>query len=469
MRSLRSRLILSHILPLLVVIPLVGVSLIYAIETQVLLRNVTEELTQQATQVAEAAHGREGIWQNAAEAQAFLESLNMPGSIMLLNPSGQLLAASGPAGDFVPGPVIPVGDIPVPQEAGRTVPLISNLMLRSTTEIWVPVQGQDRQIVGIVRIHQQLADVYRRFERLRNLIVGILGIELLFGVAIGLVLALKLEKSLQQVAQAILAVATRRELTMLPEQGPEEILTVLRAFNTMTGRLQEAQELRKRLLANLVHELGRPLGAVRSAVGALLNGADQDPALRQELLLGIDSQLQRLEPLLDNLAQLHDTLLDMPRLRRRPVTLQPWLAEVLSLWRAAAQEKNLRWSVNIPDSLPTLDIDPDRLAQAIGNLLSNAIRFTPPEGSVSVSVAMQDGHLRIAVQDSGPGIALEEQQRIFEPFYRGSKRFAQGMGLGLTIACDLVAAHEGWIELQSQPGQGSQFTICLPLRNSETA
>jgi signal transduction histidine kinase len=462
MRSLRSRLILSHILPLLIVIPLVGVSLIYAIETQVLLKNVSEELTRQAAQVAEAAHGREGIWQDAAEAQAFLESLNLPGSVMLLNPSGQLLAFSGPAGAFGPGQVIAVGDTALTPGSEHPAPLISSLTLRNTTEIWVPVQGQDRQIVGIVRIHQQLADVYRRFEQLRYLIVGILGIELLLGLLIGLVLALKLEKSLQQVAQAILSVATGRDLTMLPEKGPEEILTVLRAFNTMTRRLQEAQDMRRRLLANLVHELGRPLGAVRSAVGALLNGADQDPALRQELLTGIDSQLQRLEPLLDNLAQLHDTLLDIPRLKRRPVALAPWLSEVLSLWRAAAQEKNLRWSVSIPDSLPTLDIDPDRLAQAIGNLVSNAIKFTPPEGAVSIAVARQDGHLRIAVQDSGPGIAPEEQQRIFEPFYRGNKRFAQGMGLGLTIARDLVAAHAGRIEVNSQPGQGSQFTICLP-------
>ncbi len=462
MRSLRSRLILSHILPLLVVIPLVGVSLIYAIETQVLLKNVSEELTRQAAQVAEAAHGREGIWQDAAEAQAFLESLNLPGSIMLLNPRGQLLAFSGPAGAFGPGQVIAIGGTALAPADDRAAPLISSLTLRNTTEIWVPVQGQDRQIVGIVRIHQQLADVYRRFEQLRYLIVGILGIELLLGLLIGLVLALKLEKSLQQVAQAILSVVTGRDLTMLPEKGPEEILTVLRAFNTMTRRLQEAQEMRRRLLANLVHELGRPLGAVRSAVGALLNGADQDPALRQELLTGIDSQLQRLEPLLDNLAQLHDTLLDIPRLKRRPVALSPWLSEILSLWRAAAQEKNLRWSVNIPDGLPTLDLDPDRLAQAIGNLVSNAIKFTPPEGAVSISVARQDGHLRIAVQDSGPGIAPEEQQRIFEPFYRGNKRFAQGMGLGLTIARDLVAAHAGRIEVDSQPGRGSQFTICLP-------
>jgi signal transduction histidine kinase len=442
MRSLRSRLILSHILPLLIVVPLIGISLIYAIQTQVMLSNLTDELTQQATQIADAAHNRADIWQDAAQAQLFIDNLKIRGRVMLLNPSGQMLASSDPSWIYAP---------------------TNGVLLRTDpTEILVPVRDADQQVVGIIRMNQQLASVYRRFQQLRNLIIGILGIELLFGVVIGLFLALKLEKYLHQVTQAILSIATDHELTMLPEEGPDEIRKVLQAFNAMTDRLQDAQEMRKRLLANLVHELGRPLGALRSAVRALLNGADQDPAFRQELLAGIDAQLQSLEPLLNNLAQLHDTVLDVPRLVRRPVALGPWLAEILSPWRAAAQEKNLQWCVNMPDNLPAFYIDPDRLAQAVGNLVSNAIKFTPPQGTVTISIGIHEEKLRIAVLDSGPGIAPEEQPHIFEPFYRGSKRFAQGMGLGLTIARDLITAHAGQIELQSQPGMGSQFTICLP-------
>lgn len=455
MHSLRSRLILSHIGPLLVVIPLIGISLIYVIQTQMLLKNVTRELIQQATEVASAAHNRDDIWQNPAYAQAFLDSLSLPGGITLLNPSGQLLASSDPTPDHAAAHILALGSLSAP------LPTDGLVLRTNTTEILWPVQGPDQQVVGIVRINQQLVSIVQRFERLSYLIVGMVGIELLIGVLLGLVLALKLEKTLQQVTQAILSVATENAPMMLPEQGPDEVRTVLRAFNTMTRRLQEAQNLRKRLLANLVHELGRPLGALRSAVRALQCGADQDPALRQELLAGIDSQLQCLEPLLDNLARLHDSLLDMPRLKRRRVALSPWLTSVLSPWRAAALEKQLRWCATIPDNLPALDIDPERLAQAVGNLLSNAIKFTG-QGTVAVSAAVQNGQLRITVQDSGPGIAPEEQSHLFEPFYRGSKRFAQGMGLGLAIARDLVTAHDGQIEVESQPGSGSRFTICLP-------
>ncbi len=110
------------------------------------------------------------------------------------------------------------------------------------------------------------------------------------------------------------------------------------------------------------------------------------------------------------------------------------------------------------------EIDPDRLAQALGNLLSNAIKYTP-EGTVSVEASVQDSRVAIVVSDTGIGIAPAEQERIFEPFYRSrrDKRFPQGMGLGLSIARDLVHAHGGRLEVESTPEQGSRFTIFLPL------
>jgi two-component system sensor histidine kinase BaeS len=109
--------------------------------------------------------------------------------------------------------------------------------------------------------------------------------------------------------------------------------------------------------------------------------------------------------------------------------------------------------------------DPDRIAQALGNLLSNAIRYTPSGGKVRVSASREGQTLVFLVQDSGPGISPEEQENIFQPLYRGkaAKRFSEGMGLGLPIARDLVQAHNGSISIQSAPGQGSQFKVSFPL------
>jgi signal transduction histidine kinase len=204
-------------------------------------------------------------------------------------------------------------------------------------------------------------------------------------------------------------------------------------------------------------------------VHVLRGPTGDDPAIREELLGGVEAQIERMQPLLDDLAQLHGQVSGRVELARRPVVLSDWLPSVLLPWRAAALDKGLTWQADVPNGLPVMSVDPDKLAQAIGNLLSNAIKYTPVGGSVAVSAGMQEQDVWICVADTGPGIAAEEQQRVFEPFYRSEhdRRFPQGLGLGLTIAHELVLAHGGRLELDSQPGQGSRFAIHLPLSSSQ--
>jgi signal transduction histidine kinase len=152
-------------------------------------------------------------------------------------------------------------------------------------------------------------------------------------------------------------------------------------------------------------------------------------------------------------------------IRRQPIRFGEWLSHMLVPWRQAAEAKGLQWRADIPANLPTIEADPDRLAQALGNLLSNANKFTPAGGAVAVRAGTESGGLYVEIADTGPGIELDEQEAVFQAFYRGQHggRFPQGMGLGLTIARDLVTAHGGRLELASTPGQGSRFTLRLPL------
>jgi two-component system sensor histidine kinase BaeS len=179
----------------------------------------------------------------------------------------------------------------------------------------------------------------------------------------------------------------------------------------------------------------------------------------------MDEEVDRLAHLLDDLSGLHDQVLGTLELHRRPISLSEWLTHILPPWREAAQAKRLKWKASIPASLPTIDADSDRLAQVLGNLLSNAIKYTPPHGTVTLSAGVEKQEAWIQVGDTGPGISPEEQERIFAPFYRSQqgRRFPQGMGLGLSIAYALVAAHGGRLELDSSPGLGSSFTVWLPL------
>ncbi|MBN1582072.1 MAG: HAMP domain-containing histidine kinase, partial [Anaerolineae bacterium] len=211
-----------------------------------------------------------------------------------------------------------------------------------------------------------------------------------------------------------------------------------------------------------------PLGALRSAIQALLGGADKDEELRQELLTGIEDEIDRLRRLLDDLAGLHDQVLGSLELDRRTIALGTWLAHTLGPWREATRDKGLQWQTTIPPALPVFKADPDRLGQALGDLLNNAIKYTSAGGLVTVDAGVKDGMAWIRVGDTGPGIAAEEQERIFEPFYRSQmgRRFPQGMGLGLSIARDVVIAHGGRLDVDSAPGLGSRFTMFLPFSES---
>lgn len=468
MRSLRARFILSHILPLLVVIPLVGIALTYLLETQVLLAGMSNELERQAYLIAEVAWYYPQIWFDPGQAQALAarvgERLNA--RMMLIDADGILLASTDSTGDALIGQRVDVPGFDEALRTGRAIRVNYGERLGTgAAEALVPVYYVNGQPAGVIRLTDPLSSVYARFPRTRTFIVWVLAAGLAVGAVVGWLLAFNLERPLRRATRAISQMAEGQPLAVLPEQGPREIRQLLRAFNTLSGQLQGLEKARHRLLANLVHELGRPLGALLSAAQALGSGAAEDPALRQELLAGMEAEAQRTQRLLDDLTHLYDQTLGPLELDRRLVALSSWLAQVVAPWREAAQDKGLHWRVDFPSDLPTLAIDPDRLAQALENIVSNAIKFTPPGGKLVLEASADEDAVWIRVRDSGPGIPAEELERIFTPFYRGAagSRFPQGMGLGLSIARDLVAAHGGHINVQSTPGARSTFTIYLPL------
>lgn len=465
MRTLRGQLVLSHILPFLVVLPLITVALLVLIETQVLLSNLAQRATEQATLLAQALQRQTAILDSSELAQAFVADLTLSadGRVFLLGPEGQLLAAGGQAsGDgqqFLP----PAGIAAAVQ--GQTSVLVTYGLTEQKAEVLVPMRDASGRLVGVVGVTRTFSGLSSLVGRVRTLLAAVLLLGLALGALIGLLLAHRLARPITTSAAAVVALAEGRVAAPVAAAGPRELRRLAAATNTLAERLRLLEETRRRSLANIVHELGRPLGAIRSAVHVLRGPTGDDPAIREELLGAAEAQIERMQPLLDDLAQLHGQVSNRVVLARRPVLMGDWLPPVLLPWRAAALEKGLDWQADVPHGLPALSADPDKLAQAIGNLLSNAIKYTPAGGCVSVSAGVREQEAWVCVADTGPGIAAEEQQRVFEPFYRSERerRFPQGLGLGLTIAHELVLAHDGRLTLDSQPGQGSRFTIYLPL------
>ncbi len=469
--TLRSRFILSHTLPLLLLIPLAGLALVYFLESQVLLPNLAHELTGEGVLLADIASTHPQIWSDPAQAQELVDQVKpyLSARVMLLDAQGRLLAASDPAVRTNPAQVAGRSDLSIALGGAMSVRTdYSQSLDAEVADVFIPIQNASRQVLGVIRLTQPLADVYGQFLRLRYFVAGILGVALLLGGAMGLVLALNLERPLHETTQAVYRFASVQEAAPLPEQGTREIRVLSHAFNFMMERLRDLEEARRQLLANLVHELSTPLGAMNAAVQALRGGAAEDPALREDLLVGVQDEIAHLRRLVDDLTRFYDQVLGSVKLNRQSVSLDEWLPRVTATWREAALRKGLHWETEFPPQLPMIRADPDRLAQVFGNLLSNAIKYTPAGGTVTVAATTDEEVVHIRVSDTGGGISSGELALIFTPFYRGNQggHFTEGMGLGLTIARDLARAHGGELAVESIPGRGSTFTLTLPITSS---
>lgn len=468
LRTLRGRLIASNVGLLLLVVPLVGLALVYVLETQVVLPNLARQLTGQAVLVAELLKAEPAVWRDETQAAAFVARISplFPGQLMLLSADGVVLASSDPADAASIGQPTALPGL-AEARAGRHYSRVvySRDVQAEVADVMAPVVTPDGQVAGIVRLTDIFGTVAERFWRVRALTAGVLAAGLVLGAIVGLILALTIERPLAQLTRAVNTFSEGSTPIMPPEAGSLETRTLLRAFRRMIEQLQSLEEARRHLLANLVHEIGRPLAALRAGGRALLDGAAEDVALREELLVGMDGEISRMDVLLQELADLHERAMGELELERRPIRLGEWLPQFLGPWRATARDAGLRWETDIAADLPELTVDPGRLGQALGNLLSNAIKFAPRGSAISVACGLDDDAWWFRVTDTGPGIPPDEQARIFEPFYRTppDRHYPQGLGLGLTIARDIIAAHGGEISVESAPGRGSSFTVRLPL------
>lgn len=466
--TLRGRFILSHILPMLIVIPLLGIATIYLIETQILVPSLVSELRGDALTLSRMAARDQEIWQDPTYAQQLLAqaSFRADGRLMLLDKDGILLASSDPADAGRLGTQVEHPSFETARDGEVATQLRYNQALGDDiADALAPVIGPDGQVLGFVRLSFHYSSFVEQLYKLRYLLTGILAAGLILGAGLGIALAINVGAPVQQVTQAVYALANGERSEALPEMGAEETRRLSRAVNVLVERLHNLEAARKRLLANLIHEIGRPLGALRMGIEALSHGANRDPGFYAELLAGMDQETARLQRLLGDLSHLHEQALGVLELDRQPLDLITWLPGILTPWQQAAVQKRLHWELRLPQSLPVVQADPLRLGQVIGNLVSNAIKFTRGGGTVTIEAGGEGQLVWIRVSDTGPGIPLAEQEKMFEPYVRGGQgpRFPQGMGLGLSIARDLVEAHGGRLALESEAGLGSWFTVWLPL------
>jgi len=284
-------------------------------------------------------------------------------------------------------------------------------------------------------------------------------------VGVALVVALYLAFTLARPLRTIRATADRVAggdlAARVDLRGDDEVRAVGKALNDLAETLEREEELRKENLADLAHELRTPVMGMLGRIEAAQDGVMDDEAAN---LAAMHDETLRLSRLLDDLSALAEAQRPGLLIAKQRVDLAAAVQTQCDVMaeRFTAQELSLELELQ-----PAwVDGDPDRLRQVIANLLDNALRYTESGGSVRVSVGPYEGRARLRVADTGIGIDRDDLPFVFTRFWRGERsrsRSTGGAGIGLAIAQELVRAHGGHIEVASEPGKGSLFTVSLPL------
>jgi two-component system, NtrC family, sensor histidine kinase KinB len=268
--------------------------------------------------------------------------------------------------------------------------------------------------------------------------------------------------------EAVKVATSDGERLLLPRAAPlyaeeGDVVAATIVLQDVT-RLRRFEELRDNLVATVAHEFRTPLTSLRMAVHLLAEESVGPLTPKQaDLAFAAREDCDRLQSIVDELLDLSRIQADRVELRTAEIDPEQLIRSALDAHETQAETRHTRLQSEVLPGMPAIEADRERIHLVLDNLLSNAIRYGPDGGTITVRAVQQDGFLRIEVTDQGPGIAAEYQQTIFERYVRVPGAPPGGAGLGLFIACEIVRAHGGQIGVDSEPGHGATFWFTVPL------
>ncbi len=333
----------------------------------------------------------------------------------------------------------------------------------------VPITQEDKVIGVLVPLPMPFQGQPREVEFIERT-----NLTLLYGALIGAVIALllgvflsrTLTRPIRELTQATHAVSEGDLSQQVQVRSKDELGELAQAFNKMSAQLSRSVNARKQMTADIAHELRTPLSLILGHAEAVHDGVL--PPTRENFEI-IREEATRLEHLVNDLRTL--SLADAGELSIQLQTIEPQrlINEVSALYQYQAQRKNITFAMDVAPNLPNIEVDPGRMTQVLTNILDNALRHTPEGGRILLAAQEVENMVELSVQDTGPGLSIEDMDRIFERFYRADasrQREDGGSGLGLAIAKSIVQAHGGQLSAESEAGTGLKVKIRLPKKST---
>ncbi|MGE5658015.1 MAG: ATP-binding protein [Actinomycetota bacterium] len=321
---------------------------------------------------------------------------------------------------------------------------------------------RDGQFLGILRMSITLKQFQRQFAKVIWTVLGTLSLTLLLCALISDRLARSLSKPIETMQNFAIRLGSGHFGDKLCIRQSNELDQLAVELNRMSERLASLDQERRAFLANVSHELRTPISNVQVTVEALRNGAAEEPELRDRFFQIVEDETKRLSRLLRDLLDLGRLEAGVAQLEYQVLPLRRLLERAVNAMKLRMETQGVSVRLEVEDL--QLSADPERLLQALLNVIDNAIKHSAPNSEVFIAGYKQGKQATIKIQDQGPGISPSDLPRIFDQFYTTNpSRSGNSTGLGLAIAKRIIEAHNGSINADSTPGQGATFTICLPL------
>lgn len=468
--TVRGRLTLWYVSALALILLLFGVA-VYVLLSRALHRRVDQALASTIEiSITSLNHDtQEGQSPQSAAQSTAAELSNPQQAMMIFDDRGQLLATHEgeeelqiqlPDRATIPDAGVYLYTV----SAGANAKAEHRIALRRVT---IPPAGTRY----IILASQPLKPVADELESLRDILYFSTPIVLLLAGFGGWFLARQGLAPVTAMARSARQIGAGSLDQQLPVVNPrDELGQLATTFNDLLGRLDAAFEEQRRFMADASHELRNPLSVMSTAAGVTLKKEHRTEQEYREALQIVAEQTRRLSRIVNDMFMLARADSGRYPLRKRTLYLNDLLEEVARAGAVLAADRNASVQLtNVPEA--AFHGDEDLLRQMLLNLVDNAVKFTPVDGTVTLDLERSDGNYLLSVTDNGPGVPSEARQHIFERFYRAdrtrTKAEDSGAGLGLAIARWIARAHDGEIELDDSSGSGTKFIVRLPLTNGK--